>query len=436
MRTVTRCEAIRSALSIHKLRGAVWSCLLLLVVAGGSFAANAQAEDWANWRGPRGDGTSLETNVPIKWSATENIAWKVAIPHAGHGSPIVWHDYVFVLGADLELNERRLSAFDRRSGRLLWDRAVCSPSAERIHRLNSHASSTPATDGERVYASFLDQKEMIIAAYDLSGNELWKVHPGAFASVHGYCSSPVLYKDKVIVNGDHDGEAYIVALDRATGKTLWKTPRENKTRSYCTPIIREIGGRTQMMLSGSKCVASYNPDDGSRHWIIDGPTEQFVASPLYAHNLLFITGGFPEHHTLAIDPTGRGNVTDSHIVWRHKNKGVSYVPSPIAVKDYFLVASDGGMGTCFDAKTGEIQWLERLGSHFSASLVAAEGRVYFTDDDGITKVIEPGPKLNVVAENSLGEPCYASPAISRGQIFVRTEKSLICIGKSATALGK
>jgi outer membrane protein assembly factor BamB len=180
-------------------------------------------------------------------------------------------------------------------------------------------------------------------------------------------------------------------------------------------------------------VASYNPDDGSRHWIIDGPTEQFVASPVYSHNLLFITGGFPDLHILTINPTGRGNVTDSHIVWRHKNKGVSYVPSPIAVGDYFLVASDGGVGSCYDAKTGAVLWQERLSTHYSASLVTAEGRVYFLDDNGMTKVIEPGPKLNVVAENSLGEPCYASPAISQGQLFIRTDKSLVCIGKPATA---
>ena len=188
-------------------------------------------------------------------------------------------------------------------------RSIQTPAPEKKHRLNSYSSSTPVTDGELVYVSFLDDGQMFAAAYDFDGTERWKVRPGVFSSVHGYCSSPVLFEDKLIINGDHDGDAYLLALDKQTGTTKWKTPRENRTRSYCTPIIRDIDGRTQMVLSGSKCVASYDPRDGSRHWIIDGPTEQFVASLVYSQGLLFVTGGFPEHHVLTIKPSGSGNVT-------------------------------------------------------------------------------------------------------------------------------
>jgi outer membrane protein assembly factor BamB len=250
-----------------------------------------------------------------------------------------------------------------------------------------------------------------------------------FSSKHGYCSSPVLFEDKVIVNGDHDGDAYLVALNAATGKTVWKVDRENKTRSYCTPIIREIDGRTQMMLSGSKSVASYDPRTGRRHWIIDGPTEQFVASLVYNGELLFLTAGFPDLHMMAIRPNGSGNITDSAIVWR-TSKGASYVPSPIAVGDYFLVASDAGIASCFHAKDGERLWMERLGPHYSASLVTAGGLAYFLADDGVMTVVRPGSKLDVVAKNALGEHCYASPAISQGKIYLRGEKHLYAIGKN------
>ena len=206
------------------------------------------------------------------------------------------------------------------SGQLLWQQTVLQSPLEDKHQLNSFASSTPATDGQLVYVTFLDRSEMVVAAYDY-GRQKWLVRPGAFSSKHGYCSCPVLFEDKVIVNGDHDGDAYLVALDRATGKTVWKIDRENKTRSYSTPIIRQIDGRTQMILSGSKCVASYDPHDGSRHWIIDGPTEQFVASMVYNGKLLFLTAGFPELHMMAIRPDGSGNVTDTHIAWRTRKGG-------------------------------------------------------------------------------------------------------------------
>ena len=210
--------------------------------------------------------------------------------------------------------------------------------------------------------------------------------------MHGYCSSPILWKDKVIVNGDHDGDAYLVALDRATGETVWKTDRPNKTRSYCTPIIRHIDGRNQMILSGSKSVASYDPDTGEQHWVIDGPTEQFVASLVYNEDLelLFMTCGFPERHILAIRPDGHGNVTDTHVVWRDI-PGAAYVPSPIAIGPYFLVVADNGVASCFVAETGERLWRERLPREHSASLLAANGLAYFFSDYGVMTVIRPGP---------------------------------------------
>ncbi len=388
----------------------------------------ASAENWPAWRGPRGDGTSLETNVPIHWSATAQVAWKTEVPGVGHASPIVWGNRLFTVAALPETQERVLLCLDRGTGRILWQQTVVRSPLEKKHSLNSYASSTPATDGERVYVAFLDRNEIVVAAYDLEGNRRWLVRPGPFASMHGFCSSPLLFKDTVIVNGDHDGDSYLAALARRTGATLWKTPREHHTRSYCAPLIRELAGRTQMVLSGDKCVASYDPDHGRLQWIIDGPTEQFVASPVYSAKtgLIYITGGYPDHHILAIRPNGHGNVTQTHIVWR-TTKGAAYVPSPIIEGDYFLIVSDSGVAHCFQAATGQLLWQERMGEHH-ASLVSANGLVYFLNDEGATHIVKPGPEFQLLAKNELGEKCFASPAISGNQIFIRGDKHLFCIG--------
>jgi len=398
---------------------------LVLSVVG---AGRAAAENWPCWRGPRGDGASSEASAPTRWTGSENVVWKTPVPGGGHASPIVWNDHVFLVTCLEERQERVLLAYDRATGRELWRRTVLQAPLEGKHELNSFASSTPATDGELVYVSFLDGEQMFIAAYDFAGGRRWAVRPGPFSSRHGYCTCPVLFEDFVIVNGDHDGEAYLAALWRRDGSTAWKIDRENKTRSYCTPIIRDLAGRTQMILSGSKCVASYDPHNGRRHWIVDGPTEQFVASMVTDGERLFLTAGFPELHILALRPDGQGNVTDSHVLWR-TTKGCSYVSSPIVAGEYFLVASDGGVASCLRAADGQRAWMERLGTHYSASLVSAAGLVYFLADDGETTVVRPGPKLEIVAKNALGENCYASPAISGGQIFLRSAGHLYCIGR-------
>lgn len=413
------------------------SLAILLVCV---FASLATAENWPGWRGPRGDGTSEEPTVPTAWNGAtgENIAWKVPTPGGGHSSPIVWGDRLFVTGCVDETEERVLACYNAKTGDKLWQQTVLKAPLEKKHNLNSYASGTPVTDGKTIYVTFLDPEfssktertpgEMVVAAYDFDGRQLWVAKPGRFASVHGFCSSPVLFEDLLIVNGDHDGDSYIVALKKDTGEEVWKFDRVHKTRSYCTPIIREIDGRTQMIFSGSKCVTSLDPRTGKEHWSIQGPTEQFVASLVYNGKLLFLTAGFPERHLLAIKPDGKGDVTDSHIAWRTQ-KGASYVPSPISVGDYFLVVSDDGIASCFASDSGERLWMERLGKHYSASLITAGGLVYFTADDGVTKLVRPGKELDVVAENPLGEFVYASPAVSNGKIYVRGEKHLYCIGR-------
>jgi len=402
------------------------SLILFLIVA----AAKAD-ENWPGWRGPRGDGTVRGApNLPVDFDIAKDTVWKTKIPGVGHASPVIWEDRIFLVSADEESQARSLMCFDRISGEIKWSKGVLQSPFEDIHRLNSRASSTPVTDGERIFVSFLDGEKMFVAAYDLEGNQLWQQRPGVFSSKHGYCSCPVLWKNMVIVNGDHDGEAYIVALDQKSGETIWKTERPNKLRSYCTPIIREIDRRTQLILSGSESVASYDPENGTQHWVIDGPTEQFVASLVYNEdlNLLFMTCGFPQKHMFAIRPDGSGNVTKTHVVWRD-TAGASYVPSPIAIGDYFLVVADNGVASCFVAETGERHWRERLPGGHSASIIAANGLAYFISDEGIVSVLKPGPEFKVIAQSEVGENVYASPAVYGDQFFIRGEEHLFCIGK-------
>ena len=401
-------------------------CLLVLLLP-----ASAAAEEWPAWRGPRGDGTSSERNLPVRWSATENVAWKTPIPGIGHSSPIVWGEHIFVTTCLLQEQQRLLLALDRRSGQVLWQRVVVTAPLERKHRLNSFASATPATDGKYVYVTFLQYPELQVACYDYDGNLVWKRSPGKFFSMHGFCSSPILYKDMVIVNGDQDAQAYLVALDKHTGSERWRTDRPNRTRSYCAPIIVEAAGKNQLVLSGSKCVASYDPDTGKQHWLIDGPTEQYVASLVYTEGVLFLTCGYPDFHNMGIRPDGSGNVTQTHVLWHEKKvpaRKASYVPSPIAVGPHFFMISDLGYVRCFEAKTGKSLWMEKLGQHHSASPVAADGLLYLPADDGTTYVLKAGSVFEVVSRNELGEECYGSPAISRGQIFLRTLHHLYCIG--------
>lgn len=401
-----------------------------LVLAAGV----AVAEDWPGWRGPRNDGTVADSGYPLTWTATENVKWKTAIPGIGHSSPVVSKGKVFVTACVEPEKKRVLYCLDRGSGKILWERVVLVSDLEKIHRENSRASATPAADGERVYVSFLDQPQMRVYAYDYAGNEVWEQNPGEFHSVHGFGVAPIVYEDLLILNGDQDAPngrpGYLVALDKKTGAEKWRTDRPNRTRSYCPPVVIDVAGRKQLVMTGSKCVAGYDPDTGKQLWLIDGPTEQFVSSMVYHDGVLLMTAGFPDHWVMAIDPTGSGNVTKTHIRWSKKNDG-GYVPSPVAhAGKLFLADERGGFVSCWDVKTGKQYWKERVagGAGYHASAVAADGRVYFTNDAGITAVVKASNELEVLARNPVGEKVYASLAFSDGDIFLRGEKHLYCIG--------
>ena len=415
-------------------------CILILNRAG-------SAENWPQWRGPRGDGSSLDKRAPLQWDGVtgKNIAWRSSVPGEGHSSPIVWGDRVFLTSCVTASTERILLCFHRDTGELIWQRTVFKGPLETIHALNSRASGTPATDGKFVYVAFMktDGKlisapnvssprditsgEIAIAAFDYYGDKQWLVNAGEFISAHGFSSCPIIYDDLLILNGDHDGEkAFVVALDKTTGEERWRVKRENGIRSYVTPLIRTIAGRTQMVFSGSESIVSMNPRNGDTHWHVAGPTEQFVASMVFDGTLFYMNCGYPDHYVVAIRPDGTGDVTDQAIVWK-SDKAKSYVPSPALVGEYLVVADDRGTANCFATKSGKRHWQERFGGGFSASLIHANGLVYLTGKDGVTSIVRPGPTLDVVAKNPLGETVSASPAISDGQLFLRGEKSLFCV---------
>lgn len=405
---------------------------LLSALAVFVFAGSVAAEDWPGWRGPRADGTVADKGYALKWSATENVKWKLELPGSGHSSPVVSKGKVFVAGCVEADKSRVLYCVDRKTGKLLWEKSAVVSILERKHGENSWASSTPATDGERVYITFLDQPHLRVYCYDFEGKLLWEKSPGEFHSVHGFCSPPVVYKDLLIVNGDQDApsgqKAYIVAFDKKTGEEKWRIDRPNKLRSYCPPVIVEAAGKKQMVLTGSKCVTSYDPDTGKQHWIIDGPTEQFVSSMVMHDGVLLLTAGFPVHWVMAIDPAGTGNVTKTHVLWSKKNEG-GYVPSPVAHGGKLFLVNDTGAASAWDVKTGEQLWKEQLSrSKHHASAVAADGRIYFTADDGVTFVVKASGDYELLAKNAMGEKVFASPAFSDGDIFIRGAKHLWCIG--------
>ena len=391
----------------------------------------AKAESWPGWRGPRGDGTCIEQNVPTNWDPAGAL-WKTEIPGQGHASPIVWGDRVCTVTGLPATQERVLLCLDRTSGKILWQQTVVQGPLEKINKENSYASGTPVTDGERVFAAFRVGDDIVVAAHDLaSGKQLWLVRPGTHTGEWGFSNEPVLFKDKVILDGDSKGDSFLVALSRDDGRPLWHVKRTHQGISYSAPLIREMAGRTQLIQCGDRCVASFDPDTGRQLWTVDGPSEEFVATPTYSEKagLVFVSSSWPKQVLLAIRPDGSGDVTETHVVWRD-NKGAPYVPSLIVAGDFLLSVNNAGVAFCYEAATGKVLWQEKLGRHH-ASPVLVGGLVFFINDNGEINAIKPGRQFERVAKYELGESCYASPAISDGQVFLRGFKHLFCIGRKA-----
>jgi outer membrane protein assembly factor BamB len=437
-------------------------CLIALsLLAPSSSGFTFNISNWSQWRGPEGTGLSNETGLPIEWGAGKNIKWSAAIPGQGHSSPIVWGNKVF-LTTDIEgetvagakavehklggkvfvhpdsvgANRKhtfKLLCFDRGTGKALWEQTAYQGTVyDDRHRKGSYAAPTPATDGDRVYAWFGGEGDGLYC-YDSDGKLIWKTAVGKIANIGmGPGSSPVIFENVVILQCDEDEgkSSFIVALDKKTGKEVWKASRKVQA-SWSTPLIVKTSQRVELITSGNEWVISYDPKTGKELWQAKGHGSNAIPTPLAGHGMVFVYAGFPAKKTMAIKLGGTGDISDSsNIIWQYE-KGTAYVPSSILYGDYIYLMTDRGILTCLDAKTGKTVYEGGripVPASFTASPVAFDGKILLTSEDGDTYVIKAGPKYEVLATNSVGEPVYASPAISDGMIFIRGEKNLYCIG--------
>lgn len=407
----------------------------------GLVCATGVAENWPQFRGPTGQGISTETNLPLKWSSTENVAWKTPIPGQSWSSPIVWGERVFLTTATDNGVSCRVLCLDRSTGGILWNKEVLQQTTVgRKEGRNTYATPTPATDGNLVFAVFFDGS---FAALNFAGEVVWTNRNYPFYSQHGLGTSPILWKDLLIQarDGSSDGEnkglgwqtpwdqACLIALDTKTGQERWKGRRGSSRISHCVPAIWTApDGRVQLVSEAGDVVQGFDALTGERLWSSQVIGEGKVPSTVIGEGLVFTAGGWGGKETIkAFKLGGRGDLKETNLVWEQK-KGLPKVPSMLYLKPHLYAISDGGIATCMKAATGEIVWQERIGGNFSASPVVAEGRIYFLGDSGETTVIEAGPEFKVLAKNPLGEKVQASMALSQGRIFIRTEKNLFCIG--------
>jgi len=380
------------------------------------------ANDWPQFRGPSGQGLSPEKGLPLDWSATKNVAWKTAIPGTGWSSPSIAGDRIWLTAATERGASLRVIAVDSATGKIALDKEVIrvTDKGPGIHGKNSFASPTAIVSGERVYLHFGFYGT---ACVNLKGDVLWK-QTLKYEPQHGPGGSPVLFEDLLIISCDGFDAQYVVALDAASGKVRWKTPRGKGNQAYTTPLVIDVEGRAQVISPGAHHAYAYDPRTGKELWYIEyGSGFSNVPRAVYAHGLVYICSGFFEPVLFAVRPTGKGNVTKSHVAWSHK-RAVPLTPSPVVVGDEIYIVSDNGIGTCLDAKTGEVRWTQRIGGNHSASPLAADGRVYFLSEEGECTAIAPGKTYKELARSSVGERTFASLAVSGKALYLRGERSL------------
>jgi outer membrane protein assembly factor BamB len=414
----------------------VWVAILFVTFV---VTSTLNAENWPQWRGPLLNGISGETNLPVKWTTTENVAWKVPVPQYSGSTPIVWGEHIFLNVADK--GSLHLWALDRNTGATRWTRELSG--GDRRQMKQNMSSPSPVTDGRHVWAM---TGTGILSAFDFAGNPAWtrdvQKDYGRFGIMHGYAASPLLHEDALYVPVLHgmmtDDPSYILRIDKASGRTVWRVERPTNARfespdAYTTPALLTSGGRTEIIITGGDVVTGHDPATGQELWRADGLNPynegnyRIVASPLVHGDLLFAPSR--ERPLLALKPGGRGDVTKSHVLWSFNNG--PDVPTPVTDGTYLYSINDRGVMYVLDVKTGAtVYGPQRIRSAtYSGSPVLADGKIYVTDEDGVTSVLQAGPKFGILAENDLGQYTLSSPAISEGQIFIRTDGFLYAIGQ-------
>lgn len=412
--------------------------LLALVVPASKLAA----ENWPCFRGPTRQGISAEASLPLRWSSTENIAWKALVPGAGWSSPIVWSNHVFITTATEDGTSCRVLAFESSSGKKLWETEVFKQPAGHKQDRNSYATPTPCTDGQRIYAAFGDGS---FAAVDFQGHTVWTNRDYPFYGEHGLGSSPILWQGHLIMARDGSNESepkklgwqipwdksFVLALDATTGERRWKAGRGLSRISHvCPNIWIAPDGPAEVISGAGDVVQGFDARSGERLWTSKNIGEGVVPSIVLGEGLVFTASGWGGRESIKAFRLGqRGDLGETNLAWEQR-KGMPHIPSFVYVPPHLYGITEGGVALCLDAATGELVWQERVGGNYSASPVAGAGRIYFLSDAGETAVVQSGPEFKVLARNPLDEKAQASMAVSGGTMFIRTLERLYCIGGS------
>lgn len=404
--------------------------LCVLFLAWAALIGQALGEsNWPRWRGPQGTGHTDEKGFPITWDE-KGVLWKTPIKGRGQSSPIIWGDRIFLTSALGDGKQRLVICFDRRTGKVLWEQEAWTGSPEPTHVMNGWASATCVTDGDHVYASF---GKAGLHCYTIEGKHVWSRELGNFLSKtkRGTAASPVLAGNLVILNGDSESDPFLFGIDKLSGKTVWKVDRPAR-EGYSTPILITANGRQELVLNGDPFVAGYDPATGKQLWSCKSFAPRGEPTPTFAKGLIYVVNGLPGD-VYAVRPGGSGDVTATHMAWHTPRKSNRDEPSPIVSGEYLLVSNMEGILNCYDATTGKDLWKDRISTaKITASPIAAEGRVYFLDENGQVIVIQPGGEFKVLARNRVGpqasEIFRATITPSQGQLFIRSDQVLYCVG--------
>jgi outer membrane protein assembly factor BamB len=390
-------------------------------------------ENWPQFRGPGGQGHSGAKGLPTTWSRSENVRWVTAIHDRGWSSPVVWDDAIWVTTATEDGKKMFAVGLDRKTGKIVHDIKVFDvASPEHIANVNSYASPTPAIEAGRVYVHYGTYGTACLDTG--SGEVIWTRRDLNCDHHEGPGSSPILFENFLVIHVDGRDVQYVIALDKATGKTAWKTLRSvdyapfpaNTRKAFCTPLVISFDGKLQMVSPGGKAVMGYDPRTGEELWKVRYDGWSVVPRPVFGGGLVFLVTDYERPEMWAIRPDGRGDLTDGHVAWKIA-KAMPAQPSFLLVDGLIYAVNDGGIAHAIEAETGRIVWKERMDGNYAASPIYADGRLYFFGDEARTTVIRPGREYKVLAVNELGEPLKASPAVAGKALILRTKDNLYCI---------
>ncbi len=428
---------------------------VLLLLALGGLAGTAGADNWDRFRGPNGTGTVNDKDVPLTFGPSENVLWKTPLPGVGNSSPVVWGKHLFVQSAARDGKERMLVCIDTTTGKIRWQKTIPGVSVQ-IRKDSSLASSTPTTDGEAVYVSFWDGKDILVSAYSMAGTPLWSKNLGPFFSQHGAGALPILYKDKLILANDMDAyveskdksrkpvpvahPSLLLALNKKTGEMVWETPRDAERACYSAPFLLDQAGQAgpDLVIVSTTAVTGYDPRDGMKKWEakdwqandVRMPLRTVASSALCGGVLVACSGdGAGDRFAVGLALPTNGSAAPPKSLW--KTKDFPYVPCPLAHGEHFYFVSDTGFAGCYHAQSGKRLWRERLAdTPFYASPLLIDGKVYAASEIGDVYVFAADPSYSLLARNELGERIRATPAVADGRLYIRGERHVYCIGKA------